>query len=130
MKVLELLRSGTTLEDLQDKYGIRHTKHEDGRVILNYHQIDSYKHKFDPIVRECRGLVTHVDGWPLIARAFERFFNLGEDLDGQKGFNWTNCVAQHKEDGSLIIVYYWNGSWHINTKGSFGDGEVSSSGII
>ena len=69
-----------TLETLHETYGIRHNVHEDGRVILNYSQIDSYDVRFEPIVRECRGLVLDSNNnWALVARAFSRFFNLGEE---------------------------------------------------
>jgi len=129
MKILEMLRSGVTLQELESKYGIKSNCHEDGRVILNYDQIDSYNHRFTDFVRECRGLVTHKDGWPLIARAFDRFFNLGEYPKEQNQFVWEDCLGYHKEDGSLIIVYRWNDKWHLNTRNSFGDGEVNNSGM-
>lgn len=35
--------------------------------------------KFDPIVRECRGLTIRTDTLEIVARSFDRFFNFGED---------------------------------------------------
>lgn len=128
MLVQDFLRK-QSLEKLEEYYGIKNTKHEDGRVILNYSQIDSAKHKTNPIVRECRGLVLDSNNdWALVARSFNRFFNLGE-TDDDKNFDWSDFHASDKEDGSLILVYPWKGEMHLNTRGSFGDGEVGSSGI-
>lgn len=127
MKTIEYLQN-YTLEDIQEEYGIRHTLHKDGRVILNYSQIDSPK--THPITRECRSLVLDANrGFRLIARSFSRFFNLGEYLEEQRDFKWHSCVASDKEDGSLITIYYWQNSWHINTKSSFADGIVGNSGM-
>ena len=115
------------LKSLEDNFAIKATKNDtDGRVILNYNMIESPK--TNEIVRECRGLVLDKDnGWKLVAKAFTRFFNHceGEHLD----FDWSNISASHKEDGSLIIYYFYNGEWRVNTKGSFGHGEVNDSGL-
>lgn len=129
MKIQEWLRNnGGNLELLEEQLGISSTVHEDGRVILNYSQIDSPKD--NEIVRECRGLVLDSnDNWNLVACAFKRFFNVGEFPEEFKQFNWDDCVGYHKEDGSLILIYWWNDQLCINTRGSFGDAEVNYSGL-
>lgn len=112
------------------KYAIGNTCHPtDGRVILNYSQIDSPKNH--EIVRECRGLVLdRNNNWELVARAFPRFFNWEEAGKSTTGlFKWDGCACQDKEDGSLAIVYFYNNAWHFNTRGSFGSGEVNGCGI-
>lgn len=129
MKIQDWLRQNNgNLELLEQQLGIKTTRHEDGRVILNYSQIDSPKN--NPIVLECRGLVLDSkNNWNLVARAFTRFFNVVEMPEDFKKFNFNNCIGYHKEDGSLLLVYYWNGVWRINTRGSFGDAEVNYSGM-
>lgn len=129
MKVQDWLRNnGGNLELLEKQLGITHTCHEDGRMILNYSQINSPRN--NEIVRECRGLVLDSNNdWALVARAFDRFFNVGEFVEEFKFFDFNNCIGYHKEDGSLLLVYYWNGEWRFNTRGSFGEGEVNYSGI-
>ena len=125
------------LEALKNEFAIKViTNTEDDLVILNYDMIDSPK--TDPIVRECRGLVldknavwykdvgVKANGWKLVARSFYRFFNHCEGEHSE--FDWSNVEAQHKEDGSLIMVYTHNGKLRINTKGSFGYGEINDSG--
>lgn len=127
MQTIDFLKTHG-LDELQKRFAIKATHHEDGRVILNYDQIESYKHKTHPIVCECRGLVLDSSDWSLVARSFARFFNLGEDRASQDKFVWDNSISTNKEDGSLLIVYYRDG-WHINTRGSYGDGECNYSGM-
>ncbi len=122
--------SKSPLETLADKYAIRVTEHpRDGRVILNYDQIDSQPHKYSPIVRECRGLVLDKnDDYAVVAKSFTRFFNLGESLAESNKFNWNNFSCQEKCDGSLLLVYNWKDQWHVNTRGSFGTGQICDGG--
>lgn len=127
LQVQKWLKEHDNLDMLENQLGITHNLSSvDSRVILNYSQIESPK--TNPIVRECRGLVLDTVDWSLVARSFSRFFNWGEVLDERDNFNWNDCVCQHKEDGSLILLYHWRGNWHINTRNSFGGGEVNDSG--
>lgn len=124
MKVQDYLRSGKTLDQLKEELGIVSVPHpDDGRVILNYHQCESPK--MDPIVKECRGLVLdRHDNWEVVARAFPRFFRYGEALEETSRFDWSIAQAQEKVDGSLILLYWYQGAWHLNTRGSFGAGKL------
>lgn len=121
-----LISNGGNLALLNQEYGINAIKHPtDSRVILNYDQIASSKMKFEPIVRECRALTLDSNDWSLCARGFYRFFNWGEYPNEMKKFQFEGSVATFKEDGSYIVVYYWNGEWHVQTRGSFGGGNVN-----
>lgn len=128
MKVQDYLRKRgknklASLNSLKDQLGIKYTLHpEDSRVILNYNQIESPK--TNEIVRECRGLVLDTNDWSLVARSFSRFFNLGEVAADDNNFDWSCFYSDDKEDGSLLLVYHWQGNWHINTRGSFGQATV------
>lgn len=124
LKIQRMLKKAP-LEKIIDKYTLRACYHPtDDRVILNYTK-DSPK--LSPIVKECRGLVLNKQTGDLVARAFSRFFNVGEVRQHFKKFNWSAFECQQKHDGSLILLYYWNGEWAINTRGSFGDGKVNES---
>lgn len=90
--------------------------------ILNYTPM-SPKTKF----RECRGLVVDTDN-NVIARPFKRFFNWAETGNEEftnfikiemKNFNLNDFTAMSKEDGSLVILYHFDGSWHTNTRNNF-----------
>lgn len=119
-EVQKYLRDGNTLEDLTNDLGIKVAKHETKPlIILNYDQIDSPK--THPIVRECRGLILEDSSWDIVARSFERFFNWGEVADEMPLFNFDKFHAEHKEDGSLSMVYNYKGEWMVSTRGSFAE---------
>ena len=121
LKIQEYLKTHS-LNDLQTTYGIKNIVHPiDKRIILNYHQIESPK--TNPIVKEARGLVLDKD-FNLVACSFPRFFNWGEDLANANKFKWDNFIVQEKVDGSLIILYFWDGQWRVNTRNSFGEGQI------
>ncbi len=120
MKTLQLIqRDG--FQPLLDR-SIILNEHADGRIILNYSQLNSPKE--DEIVRECRSLTVTKQG-ELVARSFPRFFNTGEALAITKKFRWDMPVtAFDKIDGSLIKIFYWDG-WKIQTRNSFADAIIN-----
>lgn len=126
LKVQEYLQKNS-LEQLKKEYAIEVTHSPIGEplVILNYCQIDSPK--YSPITRECRGLVLDTTDWSVVAKPFNRFFNYGENREEINKFDWNNFSVHDKEDGSLIILYHYRGSWRVNTRGSFGLGKVGIS---
>lgn len=119
--MLEIQRSllaGQPLSEICSELSLRCYEHPDLPLIgLKYNMIDSPK--THDIVRECRGLVLERDSWKIVAKGFDRFFNLGEDRDLQARFDWSEFEAVTKEDGSLILLYRYAGQWRINTSGSF-----------
>jgi hypothetical protein len=124
LEVQRYLRDGGTVDSLRQEFGIKVTPHPtDARVILNYDQIDSPKRA--TIARECRGLVLERGSWDVVARGFTRFFNQGECPDLEKAFRWDDFAADSKEDGSLMLLYQWQGLWYVNTRGSFATGEIT-----
>jgi hypothetical protein len=87
-------------------------------VGFKYNQITSPK--TDEVVRWSRGTVLEKDTWALVAQPFRRFYNFGEGCaEDMQNFDWSNCSITSKEDGSLCILYYYRGEWHVNTSGSF-----------
>lgn len=115
------------LEKLVEDYKIVTTHHEsEPLVILNYDQIESPK--TEPIIHECRALTLDKRDWSIVARSFTRFFNYGEMADLTKNFDWNQFEASSKEDGSLMVMYYWNGEWRVNTRGSFAKGAICEGG--
>ena len=118
LEVQKYLMSGKTVENLTDELGIKAAYHPSlPLVILNYDQIESPK--THPLVRECRALVLDTTDWSIAARSFSRFFNWGEVQDEQHAFDFSDFIVQSKEDGSLVVLYHFDGDWHANTRGSF-----------
>ncbi len=141
MKVLEYLngltKAGascyTALGILQENYGIKFSENKEyGLFVLNYDQIDSHKHKFEQIVRECRSLVLRVvkskglfntnallcevdfEEFKVVSRSFDRFFNYTEEFGSE--YDLTKLVAHEKMDGSLVSLFNYKGEWLYRTK--------------
>jgi len=122
MHVQEYLKTHT-YKDLEEEFGIMVSEYDD-RVALNYHQIDSYKHKFNPIVMECRGLILSKPDNEVLCRSFDRFWNYGEDPKSDE-FDITQAKVADKIDGSLCNVYHDGAKWHVATrKMAFAEGLI------
>lgn len=132
--LIEHLKTLSNLDvDLEQMYGIK-VRHFGDFVLLDYDQINSpRKH---PIVDQCRGVVIHKPTMTYARRMFDRFYNAGEYPEVEAAFDWSTAVADSKEDGSIIGVWYnkFDNRWEIGTRGNaIGDntltnlvGEVSS----
>lgn len=114
--VQQFLRDGGTLDDLARRYAIKARRHADfpNLVSLKYSQIDS---PFaEQIVRECRGIVLdEADGWRVVARTFDKFFNHGEGHAAP--IDWPTARVQEKCDGSLMQLYWYRGEWRVASSG-------------
>lgn len=122
--VQQHLKNGVeTLESLYDRFGIHH-KIKDDMVILDYDQIESHKHKDRNVVRECRGLVLEMNTWNIIAKSFNRFFNLNENSDTDN-FDWSDFHTTRKMDGSIIRIVMYKGEMQVFTRFSFADQPIS-----
>ena len=117
MQVTDFLKTpGNSLTLLTLSTGIKVKEYpEEGLYVLNYDQIDSPK--THPLVMECRALILDRE-FNVVARAFDRFFNLNEAPETQAHLDWDIAEIADKIDGSLIKLYYWNDAWHFSTRGT------------
>lgn len=118
MRVLDLMNNNLDWEEILSNppYSIT-IKRDDGYILLKYNQFLS--DFSNPIVRECRGSIFYLrdDGlYECVCRAFDKFGNYGEGYVDE--IDWSTAQVQEKVDGSLIKVFYHNGSWHIATNGT------------
>lgn len=117
MYLQDFLRNNP-IEDL-NKIGVYFRQHGKYPNLFQftYDQIESDSHKTNPIVIESRGVILDRDNnWSVVARPFDRFFNLGESCAAK--VDWDSSRIQEKVDGSLCIVYYYDGNWQVATKGT------------
>jgi RNA ligase len=113
--VIDYLKSGKTLEDLNTEYGIKSTFSKDGKLVsLNYSQIDSPMG--EEICQVCRGLILEVGTWNLISRSFPKFFNYSEQYAAN--LDEESLKIYDKLDGSLVEIYWYDNKWNVATKGS------------
>jgi len=85
--------------------------------IYNYTREVQYKGDWDEITLSMRGTVLDRDGY-VIASAFEKFFNY-EEVKDRLPSRSDYVYVQKKMDGSLGILFHYNGEWHLATRGSF-----------
>ena len=94
--------------------------------IWNYTPKVQFERLWDNITITCRGLVTEIkgDSMRIVARPFKKFFNLEEN----RYTPTDNYSIWEKMDGSLGILFYYEGEWIICTKGSFTSTQAISAG--
>lgn len=92
------------------------------RVLLNYRQIG--EHRFDPIVRRCRGLILRKPYYEPLCVPLMRFYNAGEDPETDS-FPWQRAIIEEKLDGSLMNLYWDGHGWTASTRGTaFAEGNM------
>lgn len=85
--------------------------------IIAYSKECQYARHWDEYTVAARGLVLDVKENKLVGLPFPKFFNHAEYLpDTNLG---TPLGYEYKYDGSLGIVFYYNGRWQVATKKSF-----------
>ena len=85
-------------------------------AIYNYSRETQYEGKWDNITKICRGLVLDNDG-NVVAKSFDKFFNI-EEHSPEEIPNESFEVFE-KMDGSLGILFWYQGRWIFASKGSF-----------
>ena len=83
-------------------------------TIWNYSEKVQYDNLWDDITLQSRGLVTDNNG-KIVARPFKKFFNIEEG----KHTSTSDFDVYEKMDGSLGILFNYNGEWVLATRGSF-----------
>lgn len=97
---------------------IDHVKLEGGSVmepvwIYNY---DMIKTKGDKTIEnEARGLILNAKA-EIVSMSFPRFFNAHERHAAK--IDWTTASADAKADGTLVVIYEYKNSFHIQTRRS------------
>jgi RNA ligase len=96
--------------------------------MLTYGREAVYGNVWDDVTRKCRGIIFNIETDEIVARPFEKFFNLSTagmpETDPATWSTWTNALAGEPEvwekmDGFLCTMYQYNGESYIASKGSF-----------
>lgn len=91
--------------------------------ILNYTPEAQFKRNWDEITLSCRGLVYDNSNKRVVALPFQKFFNFEELVNSEsleiKIPRTNNFHVYEKYDGSLGILFNYNGEWILSTRGSF-----------
>lgn len=85
---------------------------------LNYTETCQFDKLWNETNLICRGLVID-SNYNIVAMPFGKFFNF-EEWEDRVSFDPDEVENIFtKEDGSLIICFYWDGKWNLSTRGSF-----------
>jgi hypothetical protein len=113
------------LDDFLATYSISATR-ADGLISLKYNQIESPMH--ESCVADCRGLVVdEADPTRIVCMGYRKFWNLGEKY--ADAIEWSTARVLEKLDGSLMMLYRWQGRWCVASSGTpdaggpFGDAD-------
>lgn len=90
-------------------------------AIYNYTHACQYSRAWTPTTMAARGLILEESTSEVVARPFEKFFNVDERPETAAGLlPWDEPhEVSEKMDGSLGIVYCYDGKWDIVTRGAF-----------
>lgn len=90
--------------------------------ILTYSRVCQYDNIWNPVTMTCRGLIVDNTTDEVVAYPFPKIFVT--DMH-DRGFDFAPPLPTEpfmiceKLDGSLIIVFHYDGRWHTASKGSF-----------
>lgn len=91
----------------------------DGLVLFNYTDKCTYDSEWNDVTTAARGIIFDLATGDIVARPFDKFFNLGEkDHVHLSKLPNEPYVIQEKMDGSLGIIYYYKNKWRVATRGS------------
>lgn len=122
------LRNGGTLADIEALHvSVKRHPAYPNLILFKYDQIESPMG--NELVQNCRGVILDEnDNWRCVARPFKKFFNEGEGHAAT--LDWKTARVQEKVDGSLIILYWYDGKWNVATSGTpDAGGEVNGYGF-
>ncbi|MEU0783489.1 RNA ligase [Streptomyces sp. NPDC006173] len=91
--------------------------------IYTYTRAAQYEHAWTPATVRCRGLIADDKTGDIVAWPFPKFFNVGEHAYGNDYApplpEGETFEVYDKVDGSLGIVFHYDGRWRAASKGSF-----------
>ena len=87
--------------------------------IYNYSQATQYESKWDEVTLSCRGVITDDTTGKVLIKPFSKFFNYEEVPNEVPWLTSDYVYVQEKMDGSLGILFNYNGEWIMATRGSF-----------
>lgn len=102
------------------KNGYLSRKETSELVLYNYTDKCAYEKAWDKYTLESRGIIFEKTTGKVVARPFNKFFNLRETPETQfESLPYEPYECFEKMDGSLGVVYCYKKKWNVATRGSF-----------
>ena len=98
----------------------------DENIVGFVYSHDTIKNRvWNQTTRAARGILFNRNTGAIVARPFDKFFNLFERPETEVD-NLPTCpfIVEEKVDGSLGIIYHFEGTWRIATKGSLSSDQA------
>lgn len=103
-------------------YVVRKAHPELPLSIYSYTRACQYAQAWDAVTTRCRGLVVDEVSGTVVAHCLPKFFNVGEHTQGRPyapPLPDEPFEVYDKVDGSLGIVFHYEGRWRVASRGSF-----------
>lgn len=111
------------VEEMIESGYVSKSKHPDYPIyILNYTKKAQYGNVWNDITTICRGLIID-ENYNILYRGFPKFFNY-EEIEDKSIIPDLPFEVYDKLDGSLGILYWWNGEAAIATRGAFNSDQA------
>jgi len=90
-------------------------------AILTYSREAQYSQRWNEVTMACRGLIYDTNTGDVVARPLPKFFaaQMHGKFDFAKELPNEEFDVYEKLDGSLAIIYWYEGKWRAASKGSF-----------
>ena len=82
----------------------------------------------DPVVQEARGIIIDLNNLEVVCWPFRKFGNYSESY--ADNIDWSTARVQDKVDGSIMKLWYYNGSWKISTNGMIDANAANTASVI
>lgn len=95
-------------------------------AIYNYTATAQFSGEWTPALMAARGLIFEEATRKVVARPFPKFFNVGERPEvAADALPWDlPHEVTEKIDGSLGILFFYDGKWDVATRGAFESGQA------
>ena len=106
------------LPTLSEFYNHKYVRHTEWKDLVLFHYTDgcTYDKVWDEVTLNARGIVFNKVTGELVARPWPKFFNLSEM---STVIPLNDFYTLEKLDGSMGILYKYEGEYYVATKGSF-----------
>jgi len=120
MKLYDYIPEALLMQRIEEGYVNVNQHKKFPLAIYTYSKSATFDYVWDEATCKCRGLIVNQATMEIIARPFEKFFNVGEaaGITREQFPSYAPSITD-KLDGNLITLYPWDGRWWAASKGSF-----------